>query len=489
MSLTSSMNVARSNLSLLSERTTVVSRNITNANDPYASRKQSITITNEVGFGSKLATIIRASDKALFENVLNSNSSAERHKALVEGLDRLDQTINDPELNGSPGALIGRLADQVQQFSAAPNDPIRGQAAVAAAVDLANALNSATEVVQDARSQADAQIADAVENLNSLLSKFEQVNRSVVQGNLVGADITDALDTRDKLLSDISKEIGIRTIERQNGDLAIYTDSGVTLFETAPRTVSFSETLLYDAGTTGNAVFVDGVAVTGNNSILPINSGRIRGLTEFRDDYAVTYQNQLDEIARGLIESFAESDQSGGGGPDQTGLFVYSGSPALPAAGTLVPGIAREIAVNAAVDPVQGGDPTLLRDGGINGAAYVYNSSGASGFTDRLLELNQNLYSARAFDPAAQAGANTTLVNFSSNSVGWLGHSRQTAAAEYEFRSVVQERAADALSKETGVNLDYEMTLMLELERSYQATSRLIATIDNMYAALLLAAG
>lgn len=489
MSLTTSMDVARANLSVLSERTAVISRNITNANNPYASRKQSNTVTNEVGFGSRLATVTRASDKALFESVLNSNASAERYKAIVNGLDRLDQTVNDPELNSSPGALIGRLADQLQQFSAAPNDPIRGQAAVAAATDLVNALTSATDVVQDARSQADAQIADAVDNLNSLLSKFEQVNRSVIQGNLVGADVTDALDSRDELLSDISKEIGIRTIERQNGDLAIYTDSGVTLFETAPRTVSFSGTLTYGASTTGNAVSVDGVAVTGNNSILPIGSGRIRGLAEFRDDYAVTYQNQLDEIARGLIESFAESDQSGGGGPDQTGLFVYSGSPAVPGAGTLVPGIAREISVNAAVDPTQGGDPTLLRDGGINGAAYVYNLSGAAGFNDRLLELNENLYSARAFDVGAQAGTNTTIVNFSSNSVGWLGHSRQTAAAEYEFRSVLQERAAESLSKETGVNLDHEMTLMLELERSYQATARLIATIDNMYAALLLAAG
>ena len=32
------------------------------------------------------------------------------------------------------------------------------------------------------------------------------------------------------------------------------------------------------------------------------------------------------------------------------------------------------------------------------------------------------------------------------------------------------------------------MTLLLELERSYQASSRLIATIDNMLSALLQAA-
>ena len=55
-------------------------------------------------------------------------------------------------------------------------------------------------------------------------------------------------------------------------------------------------------------------------------SGRLIGLAAVRDTYAVTYQNQLDEIARGLIEAFAESDQSASPSlPDAPGLFTYPG--------------------------------------------------------------------------------------------------------------------------------------------------------------------
>jgi flagellar hook-associated protein 1 FlgK len=43
------------------------------------------------------------------------------------------------------------------------------------------------------------------------------------------------------------------------------------------------------------------------------------------------------------------------------------------------------------------------------------------------------------------------------------------------------------LSSATGINLDYEMTLLLDIERSFQATSRLIQAIDNMYGSLLAA--
>ncbi len=61
------------------------------------------------------------------------------------------------------------------------------------------------------------------------------------------------------------------------------------------------------------------------------------------------------------------------------GLFTYAGASSLPGS-TLVPGLASEITASSAADPAQGGDPTLIRDGGINGAAYVQNSTGAAGY-------------------------------------------------------------------------------------------------------------
>jgi flagellar hook-associated protein 1 FlgK len=69
--------------------------------------------------------------------------------------------------------------------------------------------------------------------------------------------------------------------------------------------------------------------------------------------------------------------------------------------------------------------------------------------------------------------------------VSWLQQTRQTASSDADYKNVLLERASDALSKVTGVNLDEEMTSMLELERSYQASARLISTIDSMMQALL----
>jgi flagellar hook-associated protein 1 FlgK len=486
MGLTASMDIARTSLTARQEQSTIVARNIANADNPYASRKIANTVST-LGGGVRLQSITRAADSMLFQKVLTSNADVAGQRAIVEALNTISGTVADPEQDFSPAALVGQLNDALQQYSSGPQDPIRAKAVLDSATDLATGLNAATTAVQNVRRQADQDIQVSVGNLNALLADVQTLNRQIVNGTFAGNDVTDQLDQRDKLIADISSEIGIRVVNRSQNDVAIYTDSGVTLFDNTARQVSFTPTPVYDSTTAGSPVLVDGVAVTGPGATMAIGSGRLKGLTDVRDGLAVTYQTQLDEIARGLIETFAERDQSGSGQPDATGIFSYNGSPAVPASGTLQSGLAGQISVNAAVDPSRGGELNLIRDGGINGPDYVYNPSGAAGFSARIRELSDGLTANRAFDPVAEGGSQDSLIDFASTSVGWLQEQRRTSAADLSFSQTIQERSSDALNQVIGVNLDIEMTLLLEIERSYQATSRLITTIDDMYQYLLTA--
>jgi flagellar hook-associated protein 1 len=487
MGLTASMDIARTSLSARQEQSTIVSRNIANADNPYASRKIANTVSAPGG-GVRLQSITRVADAALFQKVLTANADLAGDKEIVDALNELSQTVVDPEQDSSPAALVAKLNDKLQQYSSGPQDPIRAKAVLDSATDLVTSLNTATDIVQGVRRQADQSIEAGVTKVNTLLADVQTLNRQIVNATFAGDDVTDQLDQRDKLIADLSNEIGIRVVNRSQNDVAIYTDSGVTLFDNTARQVSFNPTPVYDSTTVGSPLVVDGVPVTGPTATMAIGSGRLKGLTDVRDGLAATYQTQLDEIARGLIETFAERDQSGSGLPDATGIFSYTGSPAVPASGTLQSGLAGEISVNAAIDPSQGGELNLIREGGINGSAYVYNTSGGAGFSARIREMADGLVANRAFDPTAEGGSQDSLLDFASTSVGWLQEQRRTASADMEFTQTVQERSSDALNQMIGVNLDHEMTLLLEIERSYQATSRLITTIDDMYQYLLTAA-
>lgn len=489
MSLSAALNAARSSLTATSTQTSVVSRNVAGVGDPTYTRKIANLATT---LGSvSVVSIGRAADKALFENRIDAGSANAMQQAIADGYDRLELTVNDPDDSRSPAAMLGKLTASLQQYAASPNNTVFAQAVVTNANALAGNLNTATATVQAARSQADADMASSVATINDLLAQFQDLNRAIVGGTQSGADVSDDLDARDKLLTQLSEQIGISVVTRANNDTVIYTDSGATLFERSARTVTFERTLNLSAATGGKAVVVDGVPVTGSSATMPIKSGRLAGLTALRDDVAVKYQSQLDEIARGLIRSFAESDQSATPTkPDATGLFTYSGGPTVPGA-TLVKGLAGDIRVNAHVDPAQGGSLHLLRDGAISDPSdsdYVYNTAGAASFSDRLQGVIDALGQSRSFDPTSGGVTTGSLDTYAASSVSWLEAGRKDATGQADYKKTLLERSTTALSNATGANLDEEMATMLDLEHAYQASSKLISTVGAMLDALMAAA-
>ena len=213
MTLSIGLSTALSGLSVSSEQTSVVSRNVARAGDASATRKI-VNLASIPGAGVRIASITRASNEALFDKLLSATSSASGRTAIADAVSELDQTVLDPELDASPAALLTKLGNALQQYSVAPQDSVRARAAVAAASDLTRGLNAATDVVQRVRSQADADMAQSVERVNSLLEQFGRINTEIMQGSQTGKDITDQLDQRDQLLAGLAEELGIRTVSR-----------------------------------------------------------------------------------------------------------------------------------------------------------------------------------------------------------------------------------------------------------------------------------
>src|SRR5208337_2992856 len=352
-------------------------------------------------------------------------------------------------------------------------------------------LNSGAAAVDQAREQADQDMASSVATINSLLSQFTAANSAVVTGLASGANVAGAEDKRDSLLTQLAQQIGVTTTTVANGSMSIYADSGVTLFQDIPRTVAFTATPTLVDGVSGSPVTVDGVPITGPNSPMPIQSGALAGYATLRDTLAPQYGAQLDQIAGGLINAFAESDQSNPPTlPSLPGLFTTPGATSLPTMSATT-GLAAAIEVNPTVDPTQSGNATLLRDGGIadpSNPAYTYNTSGAASYTSRLQQLAGAIGATQNFDPAVGLGASASLSDYANASVSWIQAQNQQASDASSYQSALATQATSALLNATGVNLDAEMTNMLNLENSYASSAKLLTTVNSMFSALLAAA-
>lgn len=478
MSLTTALRTAHNSLLNTARQTIVTSRNVSEAtNENYARREAVIASASS---GARIVSVQRSSNSDLFWHSLQAKSDSSAQTMLGDAATRLKRLVNGVDDSTAPTTLISSFENALQLYSSDPSNTLAASSAVASAKELAIGLNNGSAAIQEYRASLDQDISDSVEKLNVLLSDFKDVNDEIVSGTRTGADINDALDQRQKLLKDISEFVSINAVDRGDNDMAIYTGQGVTLFETVARTVTFEPINGYSAGMTGNSIRVDGVPIVQGSGANTNASGTLAAMMQVRDGVAVQMQAQLDEVARGLVETFKEEDPLALGA-DAAGLFTWSGDPAVPASGTLSSGIAATLRIKADFDPDVGGNPEYLRDG----FTYSYNGTGGSAFSERLIGYVEGMNSPVATDITAGITGTYSLSGYAETSLGWLESLRSTAQSAADSKSALYERLNSDHIAETGVNIDEEMSLLIELEQSYEASARIISVVDEMLSTLL----
>jgi flagellar hook-associated protein 1 FlgK len=517
MSLASALSSAQSIFTNTGTQSSVTAKNIANAQNPDYVRRSAMVVTG--GNGAIIGDTTRAANLPLLRQTLESTASSSGQRTLLNGLEEIKSLMGGNDYETSPATLLSAFRNNLDAYASKANDNGLALAVVSSAQDVVTSLNSASDQLQAIRKRADDTIKQNVDDLNTLLSKFEDANNQVKNLTATGGDANDALDTRDALQKQISEIVGISSYTRGNNDMVLYTSDGTMLFESIARKVTFQPTTAYDASTVGNAVYIDGVQLKAGSNGDTSAKGSLAASLQLRDSVAPTFQNQLDEIARGLITSFAETDQSDPATlPDAPGLFTWVGDdgtlsttvpdgvqyvdtdgdgtpddPLVPIAGSsIVSGLASRLRVNPVVVPPNG-SPDKIRDGGINDddgdpttpSPYVVNTTGGSSYGDLLDKYNQALEDPMAFDPSTQIGDSANIMSLASDSVGWLEQLRSSASTADETKSAMLTRSLEAYSSESGVSLDEELSLLLDIEQSYKAGAKLMSTVDEMMKALM----
>lgn len=484
MSLASTLNTTKSIFNNTSAQSAVVSTNIQNASNPDYNKRSAPTTVN-IYSGAMIVSTVRSQNDALLKQVLASISSNSAQQTVTDGLESVSALLGGDAYSLAPSTYLATLRDKLKTYAETPGDITLAQTVVAAAQDVANSLNNTSNGIQQLRADADTEIAAQVTKLNNLLSEFEAANTEVIKKTALNQDPSDAMDRRDGLIKQISEIIGVSTYLREGNDIALYTTSGTTLFETSTRKISFTPSSAYAAGSTGSSLYIDGVKVEAGSGASTTASGSLPALLQLRDDVLPTIQDQLDEIARGLISLFSESTAAtppATGTVQVAGLFTTkSGAAVSFDTADIIPGLAASITVSS----VAVTSPFSLRDGNIAGDG----TNTASGFSEILRGYLAAFDTPMSFDGDTKLGTNVTLLNFSTSSVGWIEDFRSNATTASETSEALLTRATEAYSNSTGVNLDEELILLLDIEQSYKAASKLLSTISEMLDALLAAAG
>jgi flagellar hook-associated protein 1 FlgK len=486
-SLNSVMNHALAGLTVSTAQSALVSRNISSSGDENYTRRTA-EIHTLPGGAPCVSDIKRSADRQVLDKLLLSNSESAGNQIILDAIAKMAALSGDPEDGQSIAAAIGELQQALRGYEANPSSNALGRTALEAARVVALKLNAAAAEALSIRTSADSAMLDATERINNLLAQFKVVNDSIVRGEGTPDDLADDLDQRDRILKLLSEDIGIRTSTRLNNDMLIFTESGAVLFEATPRAVSFAPTSDLQQSLPGHPVYIDGVTVTGDSAAMRITGGRIAALSTVRDVTAIQFSLQMDQIAAGLIRGFAEKAPAGAVAlPDVEGLFTGSGI--LPSTEDVNAGLSSLIRINTLADPDMGGSVSLLRDGGFGGPSYLWNTRSQAGYQARLTELSDSIDDIQSFHAVSGVGGSLSLKELGLQSESWVSSLYHSAQSSLDVANAKQSRAGDALSRMSGVSIDQEMASLLDLEKSYQASSKVLAVVNGLMSALIEAIG
>ena len=444
----------------------VAGHNLANVNNTaYARQRVSIQSTasndglsNPVGSGAEAVAIRQIRDKILDGQVVSeggvSGSLDAQQRALKLAQSLLGQSID----RGNTGAGGTSAADGVgggQQLAAGLTDFFNAFSSLAAqpasmpereiTLRRASALAAQFPALDSRLTKLSGQLDESLDtdlkSANALLSDIARLNGQISRTeSSTGGAANDLRDQRQAKLESLSEVVGFDAVEAADGSLGIVV-GGVSLVSGDVR----DKTLETFTDVDGQRM----IRASGTTDALVITSGRVHGTIDARDGALKDLRSGINDLAKNLINQVNAAHKDGFGLNGTTGADFFLGSSAA------------DIRVNQAL--LQ--DPSLLQ---ASGSAFA---RGDNRVAQTLSQLGNK--------PIDALGGQT-LGNGYNSIVGRLGESLSSVNQQLADQKVIADLLKGQRDSVSGVSVDEEMADLTRFQRGYQASAKLINTIDEL---------
>ena len=481
MSISGALSNAVSGLIAASRSAEIVSTNVANAmTEGYGHRSVSLSSRGFGGAGGVgIDGITRRSDPTIVSDRRQAAAEDARSNRVLSFLASTESQIGIP---GEPGSLASKFADFEATLVAAasmPNAQERLQAVSYAALELTETFNGISQGLQDARKSADQNIGQLVNGLNTNLKRIENLNQEIAQATINRQDTSSLLDERQRVLDEVSKVVPLRLMSRENGQVGVYSTGGVALVDGSAAQINFVASNEITPHQSIENQTLSGLSVNGVSVEASETGGFAGGLLQaefhIRDELAVSLQDDLDAMARDLVEKFQSTLMDPSLASGSPGVFTDGGAAFT---GIDATGLSGRLSLNSLVDATKMTELWRLRDGlGAAAPGPVSSSTLLQAMSDQLAS-NTSLTGTNHL-----AGDNSSHA-FATQFVSVVGSLKASQEGEVAFASA---RLGSLVEQELsqGVDTDQEMQKLLLIEQTYAANARVIQVVDELMQTLL----
>lgn len=456
MSDFSGLSSAITGLNAHRKRIDIISQNIANVETPgyhrqtaelssLGSGRSGLFSGPAGGNGGVEASVSRRWDQILDTNAKNERSRSSSLEAQAAAMTSIETNIGS--LSG--GGLGDRLTELFNGFDDLANNPkdlaVRN-VVLGNADSVASALNLEAATIDNEHESAVQRATVFVDQVNSLAASIAQLDSDITAGVASGNDPNGLIDNRDRLATELAGLTDLNVGYEMDGQIRLSLNGHNLVSDGQFRPVqlvSVGDPALAPLGYQRYEIQSD------SGRTLDLRGGAIHGTLIAANDLVPQQRRALDDVANSIAASVNALHAGGTGLDGSTGNNLFD-----PTSTT-----AHTFAVSADVV----GEPLKLAASDGSGAL---DNSVASAIADL------------ATDPTGPAAEHAEMLAGLGNRVRLLNNSAETAA-------LASGRADEVLQSEVGVSLDEELADLVSAQRAYEASARMISTIDGMLDTLI----
>lgn len=430
-------------------------KNIANVNSPGYAR-QRVNLSAQSPGGVQVSGIQSLRDRYLDAQVASEGSVTSMLQSKYDSLSRAQAGLGETvDTAGSAGAvgdstsgtgISGTLTtffNSIQAFSANPTSVTQKQVLLQSAAGLSTALNSADGNLAAEQQGETARVGGDVTDANGLLKNIADLNQQISTAE--AGNPGSAMDLRDQRQSAI--EALSQKMDVQVSTSPDYPNQVVV----SARGANGASVPLVDKSTVVGALSFDGNQISsttnGQATVLSVSGGSIAGELQARDSTLATLRANLKTLAGQLTTSVNAAYNPGG-----TGANFFS---AAPAAGSLLQ-----------IDPAT--TATTVHAG----------STGDAGAND--IALAMAAVGTKTFSTSGGDGLNGTLGGYYSGAVTSFGAQISGVDNQITDQGLISQQIGNQRDSVSAVSVDEETTNLLQYQKAYQASSKVISVINTM---------
>ena len=427
-----------------------VSHNIANVNtDVYSRQRLGLAAVpgpqldgrNGPGHGVIPVGVDRVRDLFVDRQFRDGSQTSGRLAARAGLMQRVEQVLQEPSDFGLRSAL-SRYWNAWRDVSSQPESSAARSVLVQSGDTLAVTASRIHDSLLGLRTDANTQVLSDINSINTLTQQILKLNKQIATVSLGGASAPDLRDQRDIALDELAGYLDVSYVEQSDGRIDVFI-GGHSLV-----TSSQAQQIYGDPNVLNNN-FVD-IRFVGDNQLVNINDGELRGLLDARDTDLTAQIASLNALVAQVITDVNGVHAAGFGLDSVTGRNFFTGTDA------------SDIAMNA----------VLLAD--TNAVAASATALGVPGDGSNAQAIADLQY-------ASPLSAGTASYDqYYANIVSTLGASARETEALLAAQELVNSHVSQVRQGASGVNLDEEMVQLMRYQRAYEGATRLISVIDDM---------